>query len=86
METVQSEGIPHYQRHHCGHGIGLEVYDSPLIGPKDQTVLEEGMVFCLETPYYEIGWGGLLVEDTVVITKDGARMFNQRPRDLQIIE
>ena len=86
IETVQSEGIPHYQRHHCGHGIGLEVYDSPLIGPKDQTVLEEGMVFCLETPYYEIGWGGLLVEDTVVITKDGARMFNQRPRDLQIIE
>lgn len=86
METVISEGIPHYKRHHCGHGIGLEVYDPPLIGPKDQTPLEEGMVFCLETPYYEIGWGGLLVEDTVVITKDGARMFNQRPRDLQIVE
>ncbi len=86
METVKSEGIPHYKRHHCGHGIGLEVYDAPLIGPNDQTVLEEGMVFCLETPYYEIGWGGLLVEDTVVITKDGARMFNQTPRELQIIE
>ena len=44
------------------------------------------MVFCLETPYYEIGWGGLLVEDTVVITKNGARMFNLRPRELQIVE
>ena len=86
METVKSEGIPHYKRHHCGHGIGWEVYDPPLIGPNDQTLLEEGMVFCLETPYYEIGWGGLLVEDTVVITKDGARMFNQRPRELQIVE
>lgn len=86
MEVVQSQGIPYYKRHHCGHGIGLEVYDPPLIGPNDQTPLEEGMVFCLETPYYEIGWGGLLVEDTVVITKDGARMFNQRSRDLQIVE
>lgn len=86
METVRSEGIPHYERHHCGHGIGLEVYDPPLIGPNDQTVLEEGMVFCLETPYYEIGWGGLLIEDTVVITKEGARMFNQRSRELQIVE
>jgi len=86
VETVKSEGIPHYKRHHCGHGIGLEVYDPPLIGPNDLTVLEEGMVFCLETPYYEIGWGGLLVEDTVVITKQGARMFNQRSRALQIVE
>lgn len=86
VETVRSEGIPHYKRHHCGHGIGLEVYDPPLIGPNDQTVLEEGMVLCVETPYYEIGWGGLLVEDTLVITQRGARVFNQRSRELQIVE
>ena len=85
VETVRSEGIPHYVRHHCGHGIGLEVYDPPLIGPKEQLVLEEGMVLCVETPYYEIGWGGLQIEDTVVITKDGPRIFNQRSRQLQIV-
>lgn len=85
VETVRSEGIPHYERHHCGHGIGLEVYDPPLIGPREQLVLEEGMVLCVETPYYEIGWGGLQIEDTVVITKDGPRIFNQRSRQLQIV-
>ena len=85
VEAVRSEGIPHYERHHCGHGIGLEVYDPPLIGPRDQSVLEEGMVLCVETPYYEIGWGGLQIEDTVVITKDGPRIFNQRSRELQIV-
>ena len=85
METVRAEGIPHYRRHHCGHGIGLEVYDPPLIGPNDQTVLEPGMVLCIETPYYEVGWGGLQIEDTVVVTEEGVRMFNQRSRQLQTV-
>ena len=60
VEAVRKEGIPHYQRHHTGHGTGVE-------GPNVDTLLEEGMVLCLETPYYEIGWGGPMVEDTIVV-------------------
>jgi Xaa-Pro aminopeptidase len=67
VQSVREEGIPHYQRHHTGHGIGIEEYDPPLIGPNVHTPLEEGMILCFETPYYEIGWGGPMVEDIVVI-------------------
>ena len=68
VDRVRERGIPHFQRHHTGHGLGLEGYDPPLIGPNVETPLEEGMTICFETPYYEVGWGGPMVEDIVVIT------------------
>ncbi|MGP9812732.1 M24 family metallopeptidase [Rhodopseudomonas sp. NSM] len=75
VEAVRREGIPHYQRSHVGHGIGLDGYDAPNIAPSSKDVFEEGMVICVETPYYEIGYAGLQVEDTLVVTKDGVESF-----------
>lgn len=85
VDTVKSSGIPHFTRHHCGHGIGIEGYDPPLISPRDSTKLEEGMVFCIEPPYYEIGSFGLQVEDTVVITKTGVEFLSTYNRELQLL-
>lgn len=82
VDTARQEGLPDYERHHCGHGIGLEGYDSPLIGPNDTTVLEEGMVLCIELPLYRIEWGGMQVEDTIVVTSTGARQLTSSPRGL----
>lgn len=67
VDTVQKNGIPHYQRHHVGHGIGLEAYDYPTIGPQSDAIIMDNMTFCLETPYYELGWGGLQIEHTIAI-------------------
>ena len=81
--TVQDGGGPDpYRRQHCGHGIGLSTYEKPIIAPGDRGVLEPGMVFCFETPYYELGWGGMMVEDTLVVTEDGVRMLTGRGREL----
>lgn len=85
VETVQREGLPHYQRNHVGHGIGLDGYDAPNIAPNSQDVFEEGMVVCVETPYYEIGLGGLQVEDTLVVTKDGVDSFMLTGTELRIV-
>ncbi|MCR4607831.1 MAG: Xaa-Pro peptidase family protein [Oscillospiraceae bacterium] len=82
VTTVRKSGIPHYERHHCGHGIGLATYDLPSIAPGNNTQLEEGMVLCIETPYYEIGWGGVQVEDTIAVTKTGAEYLTRSPRTL----
>lgn len=82
VKETRKGGIPHYERHHVGHGIGLATYDLPSIAPGNNTCLEEGMVLCIETPYYEIGWGGVQVEDTVVITKNGAKYLTKTPRTL----
>ncbi|MEH7254881.1 Xaa-Pro peptidase family protein [Neobacillus niacini] len=76
------EGIPHYKRQHVGHGIGLEVYDTPSLAPGIQTKLEPGMVLCVETPYYELEWGGVQIEDTVVVTEGGCRFLTKTSREL----
>ena len=81
LRTTQ-EKMRHYQRHHCGHGIGIEVYDPPSVAPGDKTVLQEGMTLNVETPYYEIGWGGVQVEDTVAVEKDSARYLTKSSRKL----
>jgi len=82
---VRERGLERYVRHHTGHGWGIEGYDPPLIGPRDNTALEEGMIFCLETPYYEVGWGGPMIEDVVVITKSEARFLTKFDRELYVI-
>lgn len=84
VETVRKEGIHHYQRGACGHGIGTE-FDLPIIGPRDHTPLEENMVLCIETPYREMGFGGFMLEDTVVVTKGGIRFLSTMDRHLYII-
>jgi len=85
VRVTREHGIPHYQRHHVGHGIGLEPYDPPTINAATATLLEPGMVFCVETPYYEHGWGGVQVEDAVEITSGGARRLTRSSQDLAII-
>lgn len=86
MSAVRRNGIPHYERTHCGHGIGVEFYDPPMIkpsaSPEEDVVIEENMVLCVENPYYEIGFGGFSVEDMVVVTKTGCRNLTTLRRDL----
>ena len=85
LDATRASGIPHFERHHCGHGIGLECYDMPSIAPGDETVLQPGMVVNIETPYYELGFAGLQVEDTVVVTKSGAEPLSVSDRSLRVV-
>ncbi len=82
VATVRAAGIRHYERSHCGHGIGIENYDAPHITPRSTEVLEAGMVICVETPYYELGWGGVQAEDTLVVTESGCERFTTQPSGL----
>jgi Xaa-Pro aminopeptidase len=82
VNGVRSGALPGYQRNHCGHGIGLRSHEFPLIGPRSDTLLESGMVLCVETPYYEIGWGGMMVEDTLIVTDTGHELLTDCSREL----
>lgn len=82
MQEVRAGALPAYRRNHCGHGLGLRPHEFPLIGPASETILEPGMVLCLETPYYEIGWGGMMVEDTVIVTETGCEILTHASRAL----
>lgn len=82
VETTRKAGIPHYRRHHCGHGIGLEMYDLYSITPDSEDYMEKDMTFCIETPYYELGWGGVQLEHTVAVTENGFELFDKTSDDL----
>lgn len=75
VDITRREGINHFARSHVGHGIGIDGYDLPDLTPTSPDIIEAGMVMCVEAPYYEIGWGGLQVEDTVVVRDDGIETF-----------
>ena len=87
MEEVRRLGIPHYNRQHVGHGMGLALggYDAPRLAPGDHTPLEPNMVLAVEAPYYELGLGGLQVEDTVLLTDEGCRRLTRMSRGLEIV-
>ena len=85
-KAVKKGGIPHYRRHHVGHATGLTAgYDQPILAFNDDTILEEGMVFNLEPNYFEFGLGGIQLEDTLAVTKNGYELFTSTDRNLWVL-
>lgn len=82
MNYATQNGMKHYKRNHIGHGIGLEPYEMPVLSRDNDQVIEENMVLCIETPYYEYGLGALHVEDLVLIKEEGNIVLNQTSGDL----
>jgi Xaa-Pro aminopeptidase len=71
--------------HSLGHGIGLEVHEPPWLSPsRGDGVLRPGMVFSVEPGVYLPGWGGVRIEDLVVLEQDGARVLCHSPKDLVV--
>ncbi|MBI3636161.1 MAG: aminopeptidase P family protein [Candidatus Rokubacteria bacterium] len=86
IAATRAAGLPHFGRHHVGYGIGLEARESPVLGPGDTTALAAGMVLRVETPYYEPGWGGLHLKDTILVTRNGRRVMNRSHRGLVVLD
>ena len=71
--------------HRIGHGLGLESHEDPSVDPGSDTVLEDGMVFTIEPGIYIPGWGGVRIEDDVVVQGGGCRVLTQADRTLRVI-
>jgi Xaa-Pro aminopeptidase len=68
--------------HSTGHGVGLEVHEEPSLRGPDENVLLEGDVVTVEPGLYLLGFGGVRVEDTGMVTKDGFKNFTTLTRSL----
>lgn len=71
--------------HSTGHGLGLEIHESPRLGKKDLTRLEPGMVITVEPGVYRPGTGGVRIEDTVLVTETGCRVLTPTAKKLVAI-
>jgi len=69
--------------HGTGHGVGLDIHESPRIA-RNGPVLEEGIVVTVEPGLYYPGLGGCRIEDVVLVTGDGCRNFNRAGKDLEV--
>ena len=68
---IESDGYGEYFVHTTGHGIGTEVHESPRIGKDTELILEAGMAITIEPGIYIKDWGGVRIEDTIILTDDG---------------
>ncbi len=68
-------GEEHAFGHGLGHGIGLQVHERPYLSPTDHTALRAGMVITNEPGIYIPGWGGVRLEEMVLITEDGPEVL-----------
>jgi Xaa-Pro aminopeptidase len=80
--ALRKAKLDRYFTHSTGHGLGLEVHEGPRLGRGERTILEAGMVLTVEPGVYLEGFGGIRIEDDVVVTAKGAVDLTTAPRDL----
>ena len=81
--VIASAGFGEAFGHSLGHGLGLEVHEGPRLAPQEEAVLEAGMVLTVEPGIYLPGWGGVRIEDDVVVTADGCDILTTAPKALR---
>jgi Xaa-Pro aminopeptidase len=81
--VIADAGYGHCFGHGLGHGIGLQVHEAPALRPGSEVVLRPGMVVTVEPGVYVPGWGGVRIEDDVLVTPDGCEVLTRGvPKEL----
>lgn len=83
-DFIANSGYGEHFGHGLGHGIGLEVHDGRLLARRSEIVLEAGMVVTVEPGIYLPGWGGVRIEDDVLVTDTGAEILTKSPKILSL--
>jgi Xaa-Pro aminopeptidase len=82
---IRDEGYGEYFGHGLGHGIGLAVHENPVVNGENKGLVQEGMVFTIEPGIYIPDWGGVRIEDMVLVTPNGAELLTHLPTALREI-
>lgn len=85
-DYIKEQELDDYFGHATGHGVGLEVHEKPVVSWRSKDTVKNGMVFTVEPGIYIPDFGGVRIEDMVVVKKGGAEVLNKLPKTLKIIE
>ncbi|HEY1336102.1 MAG TPA: Xaa-Pro peptidase family protein [Bryobacteraceae bacterium] len=83
--VLKGHGLDRAFVHSTGHGLGLEIHEPPRIGKRDKTALRAGMAITIEPGVYLEGFGGIRIEDTVVVTENGCEILTPTSKELRVI-
>lgn len=78
--VIEDAGYGDEFGHGLGHGLGLAVHERPMVVPTSEDVIENGMIFTIEPGIYISGWGGVRIEDIVVMENGRARILTGSPK------
>jgi Xaa-Pro aminopeptidase len=84
-ETLKKHSLDDLFKHSTGHGLGLEIHEAPRLGKRERLALEAGMVITIEPGAYREGFGGVRIEDTVLVTETGCRVLTPTAKQLAAI-
>jgi Xaa-Pro aminopeptidase len=83
-QLIEKEGYGEFFVHGLGHGVGLDVHEPPGLNPENDEALKAGNVVTVEPGIYVVGFGGVRIEDTVLVRRDGAERLTEAPYKLEI--
>jgi Xaa-Pro aminopeptidase len=83
--VLKGYGLDAAFTHSTGHGLGLEIHEPPRIGRRDKTPLAAGMAITIEPGVYVEGYGGIRIEDTVLVTEKGCEILTPTSKELRVI-
>ncbi|HEY8201399.1 MAG TPA: Xaa-Pro peptidase family protein [Actinomycetota bacterium] len=84
-QVIEEAGLGDAFGHGLGHGVGLEIHEAPTLRSTSREVLEVGQVITIEPGVYLPGWGGVRIEDLVVVTSERAEVLSQSTKALQVL-
>ena len=79
--VITKAGLGKAFNHSTGHGLGMQVHESPRIAMDQERPLQAGMVITIEPGIYFPGWGGIRIEDDILVTKNGHDVLSSVPKD-----
>ena len=80
-QVLKRHGLASEFTHSTGHGLGLEVHEMPRLGRGEKTILKQGMVLTVEPGVYVEGFGGIRIEDDIVVTSKGCQDLTTATRE-----
>ena len=80
-DIIADAGYGDWFTHGTGHGVGLLIHEDPYLSRVADATLQVGDVVTVEPGVYHVGFGGIRVEDLVVVTSDGCRVLTAFPKD-----